>query len=98
MVIDEVEVAEADAGAETARLLAALQTPADAPDACDLCREDGARASQGSTSFNPEPKALILQDARHDCSNAMQSPGAMASVQTCVRMPRPSNALCIGRN
>lgn len=38
-----MEAAEADAAAETARLLAALQTPADALDACDLCREDGAR-------------------------------------------------------
>ena len=41
-----MEAAEADAVAEAARLLAALQTPADALDACDLCREDGARLAR----------------------------------------------------
>ena len=43
IVIDEAEAAEAAPGAEAARLQAALQPPADAPDVCDLCREDGAR-------------------------------------------------------
>ncbi len=43
IVIDEAEAAEAAPGAEATRLQAALQPPADALDACDLCREDGAQ-------------------------------------------------------
>ncbi|KAK9834168.1 hypothetical protein WJX81_004826 [Elliptochloris bilobata] len=59
VVIEEAELAEAEARAEAARLQAAMQTPPDALDACDLCREDGARLSCAGCQRMLHPLCLL---------------------------------------
>jgi len=84
-VIEEAESAEAEAGAEAARLQAALQTPGDALDACDLCREDGAPARPLCCVTCCSAWCGLHSAARDSLSAALkQSPAGFRYAQYCA--------------